>query len=155
LLEPNPQSIFVQRRIIDRVRNVRASILDFPLLRSNNQVAGHRHRFSHLAGVSVENSVYERPHESFEVNIRGTYNVLDACRENAKLVKTGHSRFERQGVWGTAAFFPTTKVCPSKASNPYDVSKSCADMPRSQLSPELRPAGGRGTLSPTFMGGAT
>lgn len=126
LLEPAPESVFVQRRLIDRVRNVRASILDFPLLVRTIKSQGIDTVF-HLAGVSVENSVYERPRESFEANIRGTYNVLDACRENAKTVERVIVASSDK-VYGDSPTLPYHEGLPVQGMNPYDVSKSCADM---------------------------
>lgn len=124
--EVSPHSIFARDGLAERVRVVRGSILDFDLL--VRVVAEHRiDTVFHLAAVAVEHQAYHGPTPSFEVNIRGTYYLLEACRRNAGTVR-GVIVASSDKAYGDAPCLPYREEMPVQGMNPYDVSKACADL---------------------------
>jgi CDP-glucose 4,6-dehydratase len=81
----------------------------------------------HLGGVAVEGKAYNSPKESFEVNVRGTYNLLEACRSHANFV-TRIIVASSDKVYGDCPSLPYEETLPVQGLNPYDCSKSCGDL---------------------------
>jgi CDP-glucose 4,6-dehydratase len=81
----------------------------------------------HLAAQSTVEVAFRDPVTTFDVNVRGTYSVLDACRVSAAPV-------ERIVVassyltYGGAANGPPGVESELRATYPYEVSKACADV---------------------------
>jgi CDP-glucose 4,6-dehydratase len=121
-----PESLFVLHRLVDKVKIVPGSVLDFDLLVRELSNARADTVF-HLAGVALEHSVFESPRESFEVNIRGTYNLLEACRLNAETI-TKVVVASSDKAYGDTPELPYRETMPVQGRNPYDVSKACMDM---------------------------
>jgi CDP-glucose 4,6-dehydratase len=126
LVDSDAEGIFNRTGIAQRVKRVYGSILDFDLL--VRTIADHGiDSVFHLAAISVVPEAYRRPRESFEVNIRGTYSLLEACRVNRDLVKKVLLASSDK-VYGDSPCLPYTETLPVQGMNPYDVSKSCADL---------------------------
>lgn len=126
LADWNPDSYFVSSGIVYRVKNVIGSIEDYNLLEKVICECGIDTVF-HLAAVSVQNLAFKEPRQSFEINIRGTYNLLEACRVHSDLVKRVIIASSDK-VYGDSDVLPYTEDLPIHGKNPYDVSKSCADL---------------------------
>jgi CDP-glucose 4,6-dehydratase len=126
LSEVEADSIFVRNGLRERVRTIDGSILDFDLLVQVIANFGIDAVF-HLAAVSVEGKAHGSPRQSFEVNIRGSYNVLEACRLNANLVKKVIVASSDK-VYGDNPDLPFRETMPIQGMNAYDVSKSCVDL---------------------------
>lgn len=81
----------------------------------------------HLAAQTIVGTAYRSPLATFEANIRGTYNLLEACR-----VHTSHIKrvliASSDKAYGSAEVLPYTEAMPPLGRYPYDVSKSCADL---------------------------
>lgn len=75
-----------------------------------------------IVGVSLRN-----PLQTFEANIRGTYNLLEACRVHRDLVKRVVVASSDK-AYGDGPSLPYTESMPADGRHPYDVSKSCADL---------------------------
>lgn len=80
----------------------------------------------HLGAQAVVSTANRSPLSSFEANIKGTWNVLEACR-NSKLVKRIVISSSDK-VYGSHTTLPYTEDTPLKSDHPYDVSKCCADL---------------------------
>lgn len=78
----------------------------------------------HLAALIGIPYSYIAPQHYVNVNIQGTLNVLEACRQSGveKLVHTSTSE-----TYGTAQFTPITEVHPLQGQSPYSASKIAAD----------------------------
>lgn len=78
----------------------------------------------HLAALIGIPYSYQAAESYVTTNIRGTLNVLEACRRNGtrRLVVTSTSE-----VYGTARFTPITEEHPLQAQSPYSASKIGAD----------------------------
>ena len=72
-------------------------------------------------------AAFRSPLLTFESNIRGTYNLLEACRVHRDLVHRIVVASSDK-AYGEAAVLPYTEDMPAQGRHPYDVSKSCADL---------------------------
>jgi CDP-glucose 4,6-dehydratase len=81
----------------------------------------------HLGAQTIVGTASRSPISTFESNVRGTWNLLDACRQNAKLVKRVVVASSDK-AYGAHDDLPYTEETPLQGKFPYDVSKSCADL---------------------------
>ncbi|HEY3109328.1 MAG TPA: NAD-dependent epimerase/dehydratase family protein [Chloroflexota bacterium] len=81
----------------------------------------------HLAAQPIVGAAQRSPLPTFEANVRGTYNLLEACRVHGGLVErvVVASSDKAYGDHGQRAYDETA---PLIANHPYDVSKACADL---------------------------
>ncbi|MFJ5759193.1 NAD-dependent epimerase/dehydratase family protein [Neobacillus sp. NPDC093182] len=79
----------------------------------------------HMAALAVAGEAHLNPVAAFETNIRGTWNVLEACRQTSvkRVIVTSSEK-----VYGDVANPPYVESMPLAGRYPYDVSKSCADL---------------------------
>lgn len=80
----------------------------------------------HLAAQAIVGIANESPIPTFETNIKGTWNILEAARtiESVKRVVVASS----DKAYGEPIKVPITEEHPLLASYPYDASKACADI---------------------------
>lgn len=78
----------------------------------------------HLAALITIPFSYHSPDTYVDTNIKGTLNVLQACRELdiKRIIHTSTSE-----VYGTAKFVPITEEHPLKGQSPYSATKIAAD----------------------------
>ena len=81
----------------------------------------------HLGAQAIVGTAYRSPLTTFESNIRGTYNLLEACRVHRDLVKRVVVASSDK-AYGEASVLPYTEDMPANGRHPYDVSKSCTDL---------------------------
>lgn len=81
----------------------------------------------HLAAVALQDLAYKMPRVTFEVNIVGTYNILEAARMHMDTVRSVLVASSDK-VYGDSDILPYKETLPLQGSNPYDVSKVCQDM---------------------------
>jgi CDP-glucose 4,6-dehydratase len=81
----------------------------------------------HLAAQPIVTTALRNPLPTFEANVRGTYNVLEACRVHRSLVKSVVVASSDK-AYGDAPTLPYTEDMPVNGRHPYDVSKSCTDL---------------------------
>src|SRR5262249_40737226 len=67
------------------------------------------------------------PLATFEANIRGSYNLLEACRRNDRKVKRVVVASSDK-AYGAQPKLPYDEDAPLAGRFPYDVSKSCTDL---------------------------
>ncbi|MEH7179237.1 NAD-dependent epimerase/dehydratase family protein [Neobacillus vireti] len=79
----------------------------------------------HMAAQAVVGEAQTNPVGAFETNIRGTWNILEACRQTsvARVIVTSSEK-----VYGDLAVPPYVESMLLNGRHPYDVSKSCADL---------------------------
>jgi CDP-glucose 4,6-dehydratase len=80
----------------------------------------------HLGAQPIVGTAHRDPRATFEANIRGTWNLLEACRQIATVKRIVIASSDK--AYGTAAQLPYDESMPLLGRHPYDVSKSCADM---------------------------
>jgi CDP-glucose 4,6-dehydratase len=111
---------------IERVKVVQGSLEDFwSLERAINE--GQVDSIFHLAAQTIVGAAFRSPYSTFESNIRGTYNLLEACRLHRDLVKRIVVASSDK-AYGEQPTLPYTEDMSLNGRYPYEVSKSCADM---------------------------
>jgi CDP-glucose 4,6-dehydratase len=113
----------------ERCTLAEADLLDYDgLLRIVNE-HGVRAVF-HLAAQTIVGTANRSPLSTYESNVRGTYNLLEACRATSVL-GPGVERVVIAGsdkAYGTHERLPYREDFPLLPQYPYDVSKAAADM---------------------------
>lgn len=79
----------------------------------------------HLAAQTIVGVARESPLETLEVNVRGAWNVFEACRKHeiARVVFASSDK-----AYGSSPELPYREDFPLRAANPYDASKAAADI---------------------------
>jgi CDP-glucose 4,6-dehydratase len=80
----------------------------------------------HLAAQTIVGVANHSPVATFEANVRGTWNLLEACRTAPHVKAVLNASSDK--AYGTADALPYTEETPLRGQHPYDVSKSCADL---------------------------
>lgn len=81
----------------------------------------------HLGAQTIVGTAVRSPLATFESNIRGTWNLLEACRRHGDLVRRVVVASSDK-AYGESDVLPYTEAMPAQGRHPYDVSKSCADL---------------------------
>ncbi len=81
----------------------------------------------HLGAQTIVGTAARSALSTFESNIKGTWNVLEACRNCSKLVKRVVVASSDK-AYGSHPKLPYTEDTPLQGRFPYDVSKSCTDL---------------------------
>lgn len=79
----------------------------------------------HLAAQTIVGTANRNPLSTFETNIRGTWNVLEACRRVRTVTRILVASSDK--AYGEQKRLPYDEAMPLEGLHPYDVSKSCAD----------------------------
>ncbi len=80
----------------------------------------------HLAAQAIVSVANRNPLPTFNTNIMGTCNILEACRRSPLVKKVIVASSDK--AYGVQNILPYNEDMPLKGSHPYDVSKSCADL---------------------------
>ena len=81
----------------------------------------------HLGAQPIVGTAFHNPRSTFEANIRGTWHVLDACRELGKQVKRIVVASSDK-AYGEVDRLPYDESMPLQGRHPYDASKTCTDI---------------------------
>ena len=79
----------------------------------------------HLAAQAIVGVANKSPLSTFESNIKGTWNVLEACRVN-KVERVVVASSDK--AYGSQKKLPYTEESPLLGLYPYDASKACTDI---------------------------
>lgn len=121
-----PGSLLQISSYAGRVVTVRGELEDYHLLErvlSEYEIES----IFHLGAQTIVGTASRSPMATFEANIRGTWNVLEAARAHQDTV----SRVvvaSTDKAYGDHAGLPYTEDMALMGRHPYDVSKSCADL---------------------------
>ncbi len=120
-----PQSQFVHRGLIDRVKVVRGDVRDQELL---ERILGEYEikTIFHLAAQTIVTIANRNPPATFDSNIRGTWSLLEASRRSPTVKNIVIASTDK--AYGEQEKLPYTEETPLRGLHPYDVSKSCADL---------------------------
>ena len=80
----------------------------------------------HLAAQTIVETANRNPLSTFESNIKGTWNILEACRRVPTVKKIIIASSDK--AYGDQPVLPYDEDMPLQGTHPYDVSKSCADL---------------------------
>ncbi len=121
-----PNSELVRSGTIRQVTIVHGDLDDyFTVLRAINEY--EIETVLHLGAQTIVGTAARSALSTFESNIKGTWNVLEACRACSKLVKRVVVASSDK-AYGSHANLPYNEDAPLQGRFPYDVSKSCADL---------------------------
>jgi CDP-glucose 4,6-dehydratase len=80
----------------------------------------------HLAAQTIVGTANRSPLSTFETNVRGTYNLLEACRLSGSVRRAVVASSDK--AYGPHDDLPYSEWTPLAPTFPYDVSKACADL---------------------------
>jgi len=80
----------------------------------------------HLGAQTIVGTASRSALSTFESNIRGTWLLLDACRQLDRVQRVVVASSDK--AYGEHETLPYTEDAPLQGRFPYDVSKSCADL---------------------------
>src|SRR6476661_4041684 len=120
-----PQSEMIRNRWIENVKVVRGDICDRAL---QERVLGEYEidTVIHLAAQTIVSIANRNPISTFETNIAGTWNLLEACRRSPKVRQILVASSDK--AYGDQQALPYSETTPLQGQHPYDVSKSAADL---------------------------
>lgn len=120
-----PRANFARLKLDKYICTVRGEVEDYFLLeRILNEY--EIDTVFHLAAQTIVTIANRNPVAIFETNIKGTWNLLEACRRNLTVRRIIVASSDK--AYGEHEILPYTEEAPLKGSHPYDVSKSCADL---------------------------
>ena len=120
-----PKSILIDDGYIDKMNIVRGDINDFQTMeRIINEY--EIEVVFHLAAQTIVETANRNPLSTFESNIKGTWNILEACRRVSTVKKIIIASSDK--AYGDQPVLPYDEDMPLQGTHPYDVSKSCADL---------------------------
>jgi len=109
----------------DRINVVRGDITDYSVLeRAVNEYEVDT--VFHLAAQTIVGTANRVPLGTFEANIGGTWNLLEACRRVGTVTRIVVASSDK--AYGSHDQLPYDETAPLIGEHPYDVSKSCADL---------------------------
>jgi CDP-glucose 4,6-dehydratase len=110
---------------IEQVSTVRGDITDRDVL---ERVLGEYEVevVFHVAAQAIVGNANRDPASTFSTNIKGTWNLLEACRRSPKVSSIVVASSDK--AYGDQEHLPYTEAMPLLGRHPYDVSKSCGDM---------------------------
>jgi len=120
-----PQSELVRTGILERVKVVRGDIRDRDTL---ERLFGEYEidTVIHLAAQTIVTIANRNPISTFESNIAGTWNLLEASRRSPMVKQIVIASSDK--AYGDQERLPYDESTPLQGQHPYDVSKSCADL---------------------------
>lgn len=122
----DPQSELIRSGVADKV-----SVINGRLERYDDvERAINNHEIDtvfHLGAQPIVGAAHRSPRHTFETNIQGTWNVLDACRVLSPLVERVVVASSDK-AYGTQPVLPYTESMSMNGDHPYEVSKSCTDL---------------------------
>jgi CDP-glucose 4,6-dehydratase len=120
-----PQSELARSGWLERVKVVRGDVRDRETL---ERALGEYEidTVIHLAAQTIVTIANRNPISTFESNIAGTWNLLEASRRSPKVKQIVVASSDK--AYGDQENLPYDESTSLQGQHPYDVSKSCADL---------------------------
>ena len=119
----NPNALEILN-LQDKVTVIQGAVQDFSLMsRILNEY--EINAVFHLAAQALVGVANRSPLSTFESNIRGTYCLLEACRQNETVERIIVASSDK--AYGSHKNLPYDENFPLQGLFPYDVSKTCTD----------------------------
>ncbi len=126
VLDADPQSELYRSGDVHRVSVVNGDLEDLATL--ERAINAHEvDTVFHLGAQAIVGVAHRAPLRTFETNVRGTWNLLEACRVHRSLVERVVIASSDK-AYGTPPKLPYTEDMPVAGMHPYEVSKSAADL---------------------------
>jgi len=115
----------VRSRTIENVKVVRGDVCDRAVL---ERALGEYEvdTVFHLAAQTIVSIANRNPLSTFETNVKGTWELLEACRACPSVRQIVLASSDK--AYGDHEILPYDEEAPLQGRHPYDVSKSCADL---------------------------
>jgi len=124
--DPDPQSEYFRSGDYQKTTIIQGMLEDFNTLeRSISEFEPDT--IFHLAAQTLVGVGMRSPLYTFEANIRGTYNLLEACRTHEDIIQRVVIASSDK-AYGAKHELPYKESMPLEGKYPYEVSKSCADL---------------------------
>lgn len=126
ICDMDPQSELIRSGVVDRTNVINGRLEEPDAI----ERAINLHEVDtviHLGAQTIVGTAFRSPLQTFESNIAGTWNVLDACRRHSDLVKRVVVASSDK-AYGISPVLPYTEEMPLQGRAPYEVSKSCTDL---------------------------
>ncbi|MGQ0721056.1 MAG: NAD-dependent epimerase/dehydratase family protein [Candidatus Eiseniibacteriota bacterium] len=81
----------------------------------------------HLGAQTLVGVAHRYPMSTFEANVRGTWHVLEACRQHREMVRRVVVASSDK-AYGESKSLPYREDMPLAGRHPYEASKSCTDL---------------------------
>jgi len=120
-----PHSLLSQPALWQKVTVVRGDLGDQALLERALGEYEVRTVF-HLAAQTIVPIANRNPISTFETNVAGTWSLLEACRRSPAVREIVVASSDK--AYGPSSELPYREEHRLEGKNPYDVSKSCADL---------------------------
>lgn len=120
-----PQSELVRTGLIKRIKVVRGDVRDQVTV---ERILGEYEidTVFHLAAQTIVTIANRNPISTFETNIAGTWNLMEACRRSPAVKQIVMASSDK--AYGDHVALPYTEETPLQGHHPYDASKACADL---------------------------
>lgn len=110
---------------LNRIAVIKGNVENFSLVR--RIIKENRTEFIfHLAAKALVRDCLQNPVRAFSTNIKGTWNILEASRDNNRIKAIIISSSDK--AYGSHTKLPYKENAPLAGAHPYDASKSCADL---------------------------
>jgi CDP-glucose 4,6-dehydratase len=120
-----PRSNLHRLKLLSQVTQTRGALEDYHALA--RIIAEYEiETIFHLGAQTIVGTATRHPLSTFEANVRGTYNLLEAARQSKLIKRVIVASTDKS--YGDHGDTPYTEDMHSNAIAPYDVSKACADM---------------------------
>jgi CDP-glucose 4,6-dehydratase len=122
----NPRRPLILDRTVLRIEVVSGS-LEQPELTQRALAQHDIDTVFHLGAQTLVGTALRNPLQTFEANVRGSYLLLEACRQLREQIKSIVVASSDK-AYGSVDVLPYLEDTPLCGRHPYDVSKSCADL---------------------------
>jgi CDP-glucose 4,6-dehydratase len=126
VLDSDPQTELYRSGTVNRIHVVNGRLEDFSTV-ERAIVAHSVDTVLHLGAQAIVDVARMSPLATLETNVRGTWHVLEACRQHRDLVERVVVASSDK-AYGDHENLPYTEEMPLRPKYPYEVSKSCADL---------------------------
>ncbi len=120
-----PQCELIRKNQLENVNVVRGDVVDCNVV---ERALGEYEvqTVFHLAAQTIVSIANRNPVSTFESNVEGTWNLLEACRRSPTVSAIVVASSDK--AYGSHTVLPYGEDMPLQGRHPYDVSKSCADL---------------------------
>jgi CDP-glucose 4,6-dehydratase len=120
-----PKSELVRSGLLEQIKVVRGDVRDREVI---ERTLGEYEidTVIHLAAQTIVTIANRNPVSTFETNILGTWNLLEACRRSPQVKQVIVASSDK--AYGDQEILPYDEKPPLQGQHPYDVSKSAADL---------------------------
>jgi len=124
-IRTNRKDTILSAKDYQKITVIKGSVTDYNLLKKI--LAGKNINIVfHLAAEAIVGKCHHNPLRAFSTNIKGTWNILEACRVVAGIEAIIIASSDK--AYGAHKKLPYKEDAPLQGNHPYDVSKSCADL---------------------------